>query len=144
VLLAIDGSETSLRAAEALAARPWPIESDFRILSVAEPWAIKSSTQQPQEAIASAEKVLAAAGLKASGEVLSGNAKELILEEARKWNADLIVVGSHGRRGFKRFLLGSVSETIAMNAHCSVVVVRGAARSSRKRERQVKALKTHA
>jgi nucleotide-binding universal stress UspA family protein len=144
VLLAIDGSETSLRAAEALAARPWPIESEFRIVSVEEPWAIKSSRQQPQEAMASAAQVLPAAGLKASGEVLSGNAKELILEEARKWGADLIVVGSHGRRGFKRFLLGSVSETIAMNAHCSVVVVRGVARSSRKRERQVKALKTHA
>ena len=35
--------------------------------------------------------------------MLSGNPKEVILEEAKKWNADLIVVGSHGRRGFKRF-----------------------------------------
>ena len=144
VLLAIDGSETSMRAADALAARPWPIASEFRIVTVEEPWAIKSSRTQPQEAIARAEKVLAATGLQASGEVLSGNAKDVILEEARKWGADLIVVGSHGRRGFKRFLLGSVSETIAMNAHCSVVVVRGAARSSRKREQQVKSLKTHA
>lgn len=134
VLFATDGSETSIAAAHALAGRPWPIESEFRIVSVAEPWAIKPSSPQPQEAIAGAETVLAAAGLKASGEVLTGNAKEVILEEARKWGADLIVVGSHGRRGFKRFLLGSVSETIAMNAHCSVVVVRGSARS-RKRER---------
>ncbi len=52
--------------------------------------------------------------------------------KAKKWNADLIVVGSHGRRGFKRFLLVSVSEAVAMNAHCSVVVVRDPARSSRK------------
>lgn len=144
VLLATDGSETSLAAAQALAGRPWPMESEFRIVSVEEPWAIKSSRQQSQEAIASAEKVLAAAGLTASGEVLPGKPKEVILEEARKWGADLIVVGSHGRRGFKRFLLGSVSETVAMNAHCSVVVVRDSARSSRKRERQVKALKSHA
>lgn len=143
VLLATDGSETSLAAAEALAERPWPMESEFRIVSVAEPWAIKSSRLEPQEAISSAEKVLAGAGLKASGEVLTGNAKEVILDEARKWGADLIVVGSHGRRGFKRFLLGSVSETIAMNAPCSVVVVRGSARSSRKRD-EVKALKSHA
>lgn len=132
VLLATDGSETSATAARAVAERPWPEGSEFRVVSVAEPWAIKSRTLEPQEAISSAEQMLIAAGLKASGEVLSGNAKEVILEEARRWDADLIVVGSHGRRGFKRFLLGSVSEAVAMNAHCSVVVVRGAARTSRK------------
>jgi nucleotide-binding universal stress UspA family protein len=132
VLLATDGSETSAAAARALGARPWPEASEFRIVSVEEPWAIKSSKVTPQEAITSAEEVLASAGLKASGAVLSGNAKEVILEEARNWNADLIVVGSHGRHGFKRFLLGSVSEAVAMNAPCSVVVVRDAARTSRK------------
>ncbi|HEX5885747.1 MAG TPA: universal stress protein [Pyrinomonadaceae bacterium] len=132
VLLAIDGSETSAAAARALAGRPWPEGSEFRVVSVEEPWTIKSSKMEPQEAVNSAEQVLASAGLKATGAVFSGNAKEVILEEARKWDADLIVVGSHGRRGFKRFLLGSVSEAVAMNAHCSVVVVRGAAPTSRK------------
>ncbi|HSE25024.1 MAG TPA: universal stress protein [Pyrinomonadaceae bacterium] len=133
VLLATDGSPTSIAAVQALAERPWPTESEFKILSVEEPWLIKTSGLQPQQAVDSAEQVLASAGLKASGEVRSGNPKELILKEAREWGADLIVVGSHGRRGFKRFLLGSVSETVAMNAHCSVVVVRDPGRSSRKR-----------
>ncbi len=137
VLLATDGSETSAAAARALAGRPWPEESEFRILSVEEPWALRASRVsqdgQAQEAVRSAEQVLASAGLKATlAVVLSGNAKEAILEEAQKWGADLIVVGSHGRRGFRRFLLGSVSEAVAMNAHCSVVVVRGSTRASRK------------
>jgi len=132
VLLATDGSDTSAAAARALVGRPWPEESEFRVVSVEEPWTIKSSRMDSKEAVTSAEQLLAAAGLKATGAVFSGNAKEVILEEARKWNADLIVVGSHGRRGFKRFLLGSVSEAVAMNAHCSVVVVRGAAPASRK------------
>ena len=132
VLIATDGSETSTTAAHAVARRPWPEGSEFKIVSVEEPWAIKSSKIGPQEAVTSVQDVLASAGLKATEAVFSGNAKEVILEEARKWNADLIVVGSHGRRGFKRFLLGSVSEAVAMNAHCSVVVVRAAARASRK------------
>jgi nucleotide-binding universal stress UspA family protein len=105
-------------------------------VSVEEPWALKASRvrhdEQAREAVSSAERVLASAGLKATGEVLSGNAKQVILEEAQRWAADLIVVGSHGRRGFRRFLLGSVSEAVAMNAHCSVVVVRAPARTSRK------------
>jgi nucleotide-binding universal stress UspA family protein len=129
VLLATDGSETSNQAARAVASRPWPEGSEFRVLTVEEPWAIKSSRVKhgkvPQEAISTAEQVLSSAGLKATGEVLSGKPKETILKDAENWVADLIVVGSHGRRGFKRFLLGSVSEEVAMNAHCSVVVVRG-------------------
>lgn len=132
VLLAADGSETSAMAAQAVAGRPWPEGSVFKVVSVEEPWWIKSSRLQPQEVVTSAEQVLTFAGLKATGAVLSGNAKKVILEEARKWDADVIVVGSHGRRGVKRLLLGSVSEAVAMNAHCSVVVVRGAARTSRK------------
>lgn len=128
VLLATDGSNTSAQAARALAERPWPEGSEFRVISVEEPWTIKSSgvrsEKEAQEAVNKAEEVLASAGLKATGAVLSGNTKQAILQEAQRWAAELIVVGSHGRRGFRRFLLGSVSEAVAMNAHCSVVVVR--------------------
>ncbi|HKY44463.1 MAG TPA: universal stress protein [Pyrinomonadaceae bacterium] len=128
VLLASDGSETSLQAARAVVGRPWPEGSEFRVISVEEPWAIKLSRlrheNEAQQAVSSAEQVLGSAGLKVTSEVLSGKPKEAILEQAQKWPADLIVVGSHGRRGFKRFLLGSVSEAVAMNAQCSVVVVR--------------------
>jgi nucleotide-binding universal stress UspA family protein len=50
--------------------------------------------------------------------------KELILKEASDWGAHLIVLGSHGRRGLDRLLLGSVSEAIAAHAPCSVEVIR--------------------
>ena len=130
VLLAIDGAETSAAAVEAVSRRPWPEGSEFRIVTVEEPWVIRSTNVLSN--VNSAAQFIASAGLKATTAVLSGNPKEVILEEAKKWNADLIVVGSHGRRGFKRFLLGSVSEAVAMNAHCSVVVVRGSAQTSRK------------
>jgi nucleotide-binding universal stress UspA family protein len=119
-----------MAAAKALAGRPWPEGSEFRIVTVEEPWLIKPTNATLT--MNSAKEVLASAGLNATEVVLTGNPKEVILEEAKKWNADLIVVGSHGQRSFKRFLLGSVSEAVAMNAHCSVVVVRDPARSSRK------------
>jgi nucleotide-binding universal stress UspA family protein len=128
VLLATDGSKPSAQAARALVQRPWPEGSEFRVISVEEPWAIKLSRRRhendAQDAVNSAEQMLGSAGLKVTGDVLSGKPSEVILDEAQKWAADLIVVGSHGRRGFRRFLLGSVSEAVAMNAHCSVVVVR--------------------
>ncbi len=132
VLLAADGSQTSAVAALALAERPWPEESEFRVVSVGEPRMNDPSVARRLEAISAAAQVLTSAGLKATGAALSGNAKEAILAEAQQWGADLIVVGSHGRRGFRRLLLGSISEAVAMNAHCSVVVVRDPARTSRK------------
>jgi nucleotide-binding universal stress UspA family protein len=48
----------------------------------------------------------------------------------RKWKADLIVMASHGRRGFKKFLLGSVAESVARHARCSVLIVREAGRAA--------------
>ncbi len=56
-------------------------------------------------------------------EVLSGYPDKAILDAARQWNADIIVVGSHGR-GFWGRLLGSVSNGIVHHAPCSVLVVR--------------------
>lgn len=122
VLLASDGSEQSVTAAEGLAARPWPEGSEFRVVTVEEPWLIRPASVIHN--VETVQRMLVSAGLTASVATLSGNPKEVILEEARKWNADLIVVGSHGRRGIRRLLLGSVSEAVAMNASCSVVVVR--------------------
>ena len=101
----------------------------FRVIRVEEPWSIKPSKvreeKEAHDTVNDAKEVLASAGLKPTGAVLSGNTRGAILKDAKDWNADLIFVGSHGRRGFKRFLLGSVSEGVAMDAHCSVVVVRG-------------------
>lgn len=48
----------------------------------------------------------------------------------RTWNADLIMLGSHGKRGLDRFLLGSVSEAVSRHAPCSVEIVRPMAKAS--------------
>jgi nucleotide-binding universal stress UspA family protein len=48
----------------------------------------------------------------------------MIIGEARKWSADLIVLGSHGYTGLKRLLLGSVALFVVSHAPCSVEIVR--------------------
>ncbi|MBC5763338.1 universal stress protein [Ramlibacter albus] len=50
---------------------------------------------------------------------------ETIAEEAKAWNADLIVVGTHGRRGLDRVLLGSGAEQVIRHAPVPVLVIRG-------------------
>jgi nucleotide-binding universal stress UspA family protein len=142
LLLATDGSECSQAAARSVAQRPWPAGTAFRILSVVEPSAPLFRTsffsheimeqlrgkdmQRAQEAVASAESILFKAGVEASSTVAvpAATPKELILSEATEWGADLIVLGSHGRRGVNRFLLGSVSEAVALHANCSVEIIR--------------------
>ena len=59
-----------------------------------------------------------------SSTVVVDSPKDAIVEEAERWGADLIVVGSHGYRGPERALLGSVSQSVATQARCSVEIAR--------------------
>jgi nucleotide-binding universal stress UspA family protein len=70
----------------------------------------------------------AQAGISAERQLLESEQKrtaEQIAEGARQWGADLIVVGTHGRRGFDRILVGSVAENLLRLAGTSVLMVRG-------------------
>ena len=140
ILLATDGSDYSAAAARSIAARPWPSGSQVRIVSVveqivpgADPWysagavaerVREDNRKHSEEAVSASEEIVASAGMKTETAVLEGSPKRRIVEESKTWGADLIVVGSHGRRGLTRYLLGSVSEAVAMHAHCSVEVIR--------------------
>jgi nucleotide-binding universal stress UspA family protein len=148
VLLATDGSEYSVAAERAIASRPWPVGTVFKILSVEElvpmPIPVEVSslaaiypaslleevlTTARARAVAATEgarKMLTQAGLTvlAQNSNPSGDPRSFILDTAKAWQADLIVLGSHGRHGLDRFLMGSVAESVAVHAPCSVVVVR--------------------
>lgn len=56
--------------------------------------------------------------------VIEGDARDVILQAATDVHADLIVIGTHGRRGLSRLLLGSVAEHILRRAPCPVLTVR--------------------
>lgn len=72
---------------------------------------------------------LRSAGLKVDTAVEVGDIRERIIDSAAQWGADLIVVGSHGRSGITRLLLGSVAEFVARHAKCSVEIIRTAVRA---------------
>jgi nucleotide-binding universal stress UspA family protein len=64
------------------------------------------------------------AGLRASALAAQGDPAATIISIAEKSQADLIVLGTHGRTGLRRVLLGSVARNVMLHAHCSVLVVR--------------------
>ncbi|HEY9677190.1 MAG TPA: universal stress protein [Drouetiella sp.] len=143
ILLAVDGSPYSKAALDAVLERPWPEGSHVKVLTVVEPfhpeyagWQtayVPLAVEVQQEQMASAKGLIDSTGehlgakfgaANVTLEVVEGYIKDRILEEAKNWPADLIVVGSHGRRGFTKFLLGSVSEAIVAHAPCSVEIVK--------------------
>jgi len=65
-----------------------------------------------------------AADISAETAVREGDPRSAIVDEADEWGADLVVIGSHGRTGVTRWLLGSVAGAIVSHAPCSVEVVR--------------------
>lgn len=134
VLLAIDGSKFSEAAAQSLIAQYQPQGTEVKILNVVDlPIPIPTSDaagfrevslKQGQELVQRVEGLLRKAGFKAQTAVEEGYPNSKILDQAAKWEADLIVMGSHGRRGLDRFLMGSVAESVSRHAACSVQIVR--------------------
>lgn len=82
---------------------------------------------EAKETVAEATRKLSSAGFTTKSIVMEGEVKECILDYADEWKPDLIVMGSQGKNGIERFLLGSVSDGILRHAKCSVRVVRIAA-----------------
>ncbi len=144
ILLAVDGSPCSDQAVEEISRRPWPAQSEIKVLTAIElpipptpeAWAIPPNYFEELDRAASDQarsileravaKLKAAMGPEANvkSEAVPGPPRVVILDEAESWGADLILVGSHGYRAWERFLLGSVSQSVVAHAKCSVEVVR--------------------
>jgi len=143
ILLAIDDSKFSKAATQALASQVRAHEAEVLVLQVVEPYLyftppqmalgyapemearLKEQVSQANETVAHAVEMLRQAGFgRVESRVVEDDIRAGILNVAREWHADLIVLGSHGRKGIQRFLLGSVSEAVARHAPCSVEIVR--------------------
>lgn len=146
IVLAIDGSKYSKVAVDELMQIPFAPDTNIRIISIFENPMLAAPGAAPfggtlgkyyEEALSDAKKSAedtvehAAQLLKEKNVQLSvttavfnGLPKHAILEDAEAFGADLIVVGSQGHGAFSRFLLGSVSQSVATHANCSVLIVR--------------------
>ncbi len=144
ILLAVDGSAFGEEAAREVARRPWPEGSEVKVISAVEPiyvpavepWGLpagyfanldKIAEGRARAAVEGALRLLTDHGgapLKVSTARPLGPARQVIVEEAESWGADLIVIGSHGYGFWNRLLLGSVSQAVASHAPCSVEIVK--------------------
>jgi nucleotide-binding universal stress UspA family protein len=143
LIIGYDGSKGADKAIEKVASRKWPQKSEASIVTVDDPL-IPMTIGRFVEPIASwvshenedhrmwikklAGKhieMLGKAGLSASHKIIEGTPKQALSEEAKSYGADCIFVGATGfSNRFERFVLGSVSSSVAARAHCSVEVVR--------------------
>jgi nucleotide-binding universal stress UspA family protein len=79
--------------------------------------------QEGDAAIQRIEELVTEAGLDVTGEKRDGSPHEEILAAARESEADLVVMGTHGRTGLDRYLLGSVTERVVRSADVPVLTV---------------------
>jgi len=139
ILLAVDGSRYSVDVVDAVVSRPWPDGSIVRVLSAVEPEEIISvdssqaglggQTQQTpmkatEELVEFVAASLASHGFRVETIVKPGDSREVIVNEADNWKAHLIVMGAYGRSGVRNWQLGSVAESVANHARCSVELIR--------------------
>lgn len=143
LVVGYDGSRGADLAVEQIVKRFWPQGTEVKIITVDDPlvptaigrfvppianWVEAENITQRLLAEKLSEKAvrkLNNAGLTVHVEILEGNPKTTLAEEANRWSADCIFMGAVGfSNKTERFLLGSISATVAERARCSVEVVR--------------------
>ena len=142
IMVAIDGSDTSKRGLQEAINLAKNQNAKLAIIHVIDLVVVYGAGQFPgayieatrelaREAIEHARMIAIAAGINPevqSPEIITAgyHVADTIEQGARDWKADLLVVGTHGRRGVSRFLLGSVAERIVRVAPCPLLLVREA------------------
>jgi nucleotide-binding universal stress UspA family protein len=150
VLVGVDDSPCSDAAVRYVSEAVWPKPTNFLVVSAASPvflgpgetlaaQAITDIVEQQEryhrEIAERAAARLRQAGLTANPRMVRGDPRVMLEETARSERADLLVVGSHGRSGIKKLLLGSVASHVVTHAPCTVLVVKSPSWSPRKPDR---------
>lgn len=140
IIVAFDGSAAAIDAVALVEAITWPTDSVLRVVSVIEPTLSMAGpyyrgaalapevdeaiTAYTRDTLQGAVERLRASGRTVEGEVLRGRVASAIIDDARDFRADLVVVGSRGHGTIASLLLGSVSSEVVDHAPCPVLVAR--------------------
>ncbi len=124
ILLGTDGSRFADAAAVSAAKIAHCCVAPITVVSALVPSHSKQRQQEGREAVERTITELKQDRLDAEGIALPGEADDVIINLAKEKGVDLIVVGTHGRTGFGKVLLGSVSERVIGKANCAVLVVK--------------------
>ena len=140
ILLPVDGSSTSLTAVEKAKGLAQAFGSAVTLIYVIDPYAFSgvgtdfaygqaqylgAASAEAKGALGAATQSLEAAGIAVHSSIVESHAiYRGILETANSVGADLIVMGSHGRRGLEKLVLGSVAAQVLAHAHLPILIVR--------------------
>jgi len=143
IIVGFDGSEGSDIAATSAAARQWPSGTEIRLIAASDPISPSVIGQFAQPIAAFAEETMAEedkmiqklaepalelfskAGYSARLDIVPGNPKSVLVNQAEEWNADSIFIGATALQSkLERFLIGSTASAVASRASCSVEIVR--------------------
>jgi nucleotide-binding universal stress UspA family protein len=135
ILIAVDSDPVAVHAAETGVELARVVGGQVALISVIDRTAVEAAAPEVPRDDLLAEAREHAAGVIAEWRpklapgaptlTPEGHPAEEIVAAAKAWPADLIVIGSHGRGGLGRVLLGSVAEAVMRHAPCPVLVVRG-------------------
>ncbi|PJI99284.1 nucleotide-binding universal stress UspA family protein [Acidovorax sp. 69] len=144
ILVPVDGSPTSLAGLNEAITLARVMGSTIKVLHVVDEISLMTSFEAAmalppnvfdllkeagQQVLQDAQARVSAAGVPVEAELFesySGRVSELVLAKAKEWGAQIIVLGTHGRRGVGRMLLGSDAEQVLRQSPVPVLLVRGA------------------
>ncbi len=147
ILVPIDGSDTSMRGLNEAIKVAKSLSSELRLFHVVNEFVldysygaglygtnlIDSLREAGKNILQQAETLARQQGVAVQGvllESIGGPAADLIVAQAKEWPADLIVMGTHGRRGLRRFAMGSDAEAVVRGASVPVLLVHDAGKAS--------------
>jgi nucleotide-binding universal stress UspA family protein len=134
VVLGVDGSPSAMKAVEWVAGSAGPtgrivvVAAAHAGMAMSDSAIVQAEREAAERHLQEATRALGALGPRVEGRVVDGDPRQALVDTALAENADLLVVGSHGRTGLARLLLGSVASHVAAHAPCSVLIVRDRSR----------------
>src|SRR4030042_2222726 len=133
IVFATDGSKYSEAATNKAIDFAKSYGSEIQVISVVDvteefmaraPGAVEDLVKKAKEIVEDVKKKASSEGIKAESIVREGDAYKVIVNIAKKQGANAIMMGSHGRTGLRRLLMGSVTERVISHAPCPVLIVK--------------------